>query len=887
MNRLRRVLLALLIVALALPVFTASAENLSAEQKFEVLRDKGIFTGFDDGSARLQEAMSREQFAAVLFRLWQLKEERPAKASFYDVLKTRWSYEEIEAVRKAGLMQGVGGGKFAPQTAVTVEQLAAILVRAYGYNDASSTRVQGKVSAWARGAVAIALDRQIISVRDNYTVNATRALLVEAAYAVYQQMNFEKISVKSVQPTSNNVIQVVLNQAIKSADPVRFSVKDDQGRAVVIRQVSLSTDGKTIWVTTDRQNAYVSHKLYIDGDSWRYSALPEDSTKPQLVSFSALPNRVLQLVFSEPVESGSATDARHYGFIGDGLQLSNIKLSEDRKTVTMTTSRQRDGYTYRFVVQEVRDLAGNTMDTRNDLYFNGVDDNVKPTVQSVTGVNPSAIRIVFSEKVNVQQATDIRNYSLNNGLYVQRAAIDNDGRTVTLWTNEQRDGQNYKITIRDIADLAGNVMNTRSNIDFTGMNDQTKPTVKSVKGNGDGTVSVVFSEKVNPQEAANTGNYSVDHGLGITRAVLASDGLTVTLTTTKQQDATLYNLTVSGISDLAGNRMDRQTDLLFGGVVDRTPPTVAKVTASTNQVVLAFSERLDRDSASDARNYQFDGGLGLPIAVSYDDGNRTVTLTTGTQVSGNAYSLTINNVKDLSGLAIAANTRVSFSGNGEGPGSGIALQSLTVVDQNTVLVAFSRRLFDDDVADLDLRVVSEDGRSVSNGDWRAFVQRKPGADNAVTVQYRTASNANPSLFQAGHVYEGRATGIRGLNTANDANRKPFAGTENANPVPFATQAAAQNRKAVKITFSEPVRGISASAFRILRDDGSAVDIASESVQDSRKVVTEVTLNLKEELKGDQTYRVQFRDSVTDAAGWNKIKTEEDSKPYTLTFRGVD
>ncbi|MCC3376885.1 Ig-like domain-containing protein [Cohnella sp. REN36] len=885
MNRLRKLLLALLIVTLAMPVFAASAESLTTEQKFEVLRDKGIFTGFDDGSARLQEAMSREQFAAVLFRLWQLKEERPAKASFYDVLKTRWSYEEIEAVRKAGLMQGVGNGKFAPASPVTVEQLAAILVRAYGYTDAGTTRVDGKVSAWARSAVAIALDRQIVSARSDYTVKATRALLVDAAYAVYRQMNFEKISVKSVQPTSNNVVQVVLNQAIKTVDPVRFAVKDDQGRSVSIRQVSLSADGKTIWVTTDPQLAYVSHRLFIDGDSWRYSALPEDSTKPQLVSFSALPNRVLQLVFSEPVEAGSATDVRNYGFIGDGLQLSNLKQSNDRKTVTMTTSRQRDGYTYRFVVQNVRDLAGNAMDTRSDLIFKGVDDNTKPTVQSVAGLNGNAIRVVFSEKVNVQQATDIRNYSLNNGLYVQRAAIDNDGRTVTLWTNEQRDGQKYRITIRDIADLAGNVMDTRSNVEFTAVNDQTKPTVKSVKANRDGTVTVVFSEKVNPQEAANTANYSVDHGLGITRAILASDGLTVTLTTTQQQDGTLYRLTVSGISDLAGNRMDRQTDLLFGGVVDRTPPTISKVAASKNQVVLTFSERLDRDSASDARNYQFDGGLGQPVAVSYDDANLTVTLTTAAQASGQSYALTINNVKDLSGLAIAANTRVTFPGNGEGPGSAISLQSLSVVDQNTVLVSFNRRLFDEDVAALNLAIVSDNGGSLSGGDWRDYVQRKPGTDNAVTVQFRTGANANPALFLAGHVYEGRATGIKGLNTANEANRKPFAGTDNANPIPFARSAAALDDKTVKITFSEPVRGVSSSAFRILREDGSTLEIAGESVQDTRKIVAEVQLTLKEKLDPEGTYRVQFRDGITDAAGWNKIKTEEDGKPYTLTFRG--
>ena len=60
-------------VALAGAVPAAAAEDdPSVEAKYDFLVRKGIFTGFAERSARLRDPMTREQFAAVLFRLWEL-----------------------------------------------------------------------------------------------------------------------------------------------------------------------------------------------------------------------------------------------------------------------------------------------------------------------------------------------------------------------------------------------------------------------------------------------------------------------------------------------------------------------------------------------------------------------------------------------------------------------------------------------------------------------------------------------------------------------------------------------------------------------------------------------------------------------------------------------
>jgi len=201
-----------------------------------------------------------------------------------------------------------------------------------------------------------------------------------------------------------------------------------------------------------------------------------------------------------------------------------------------------------------------------------------------------------------------------------------------------------------------------------------------------------------------------------------------------------------------------------------------------------------------------------------------------------------------------------------------------------VQATFSRAVTDADVRSLALAVSESDGKELSAG-WTAYVSRKSGTDSALLVQFRTDQDPNPNLFRAGSVYTGRVTGVDGLVTSDGANAKKFAGTPTANLEPYATQAVAVNKTAVKVTFSEPVRNVSASQFRVLRDDGSTIGVASVNVSDPNAVVTDVTLYLEDSTQSGRTYRLQFKDGITDAAGWNAIRTKDGNEPYQVVFAG--
>lgn len=88
---------------------------------------RGLFLGLDERRFAPDRAMTRGMLATVLHRL----EGRPAGASptFRDVASGVWYGEGVGWAAQCGIVQGLGGGLFAPDRAVTREELAVMLAR--------------------------------------------------------------------------------------------------------------------------------------------------------------------------------------------------------------------------------------------------------------------------------------------------------------------------------------------------------------------------------------------------------------------------------------------------------------------------------------------------------------------------------------------------------------------------------------------------------------------------------------------------------------------------------------------------------------------------------------------------------------------------------------
>ncbi|KZR58919.1 S-layer homology domain-containing protein [Pseudobacillus badius] len=91
------------------------------------LNEKGIMSGYKDGTFRPNEPLSRAQMARMLTEAFQLKGQ-PAKL-FSDIRKDHWAFQSIHALAAHGIAAGNSNGTFGPAEKVTRAQAAAFLYR--------------------------------------------------------------------------------------------------------------------------------------------------------------------------------------------------------------------------------------------------------------------------------------------------------------------------------------------------------------------------------------------------------------------------------------------------------------------------------------------------------------------------------------------------------------------------------------------------------------------------------------------------------------------------------------------------------------------------------------------------------------------------------------
>ena len=92
-----------------------------------ILAEKGIINGFEDGSFRPEEKVTRAEFVKMIVSAFNV-ENSGDSAVFGDVQKDMWYFNYIDAAASAGLVGGFGGN-FEPDKEITREDVAVILYR--------------------------------------------------------------------------------------------------------------------------------------------------------------------------------------------------------------------------------------------------------------------------------------------------------------------------------------------------------------------------------------------------------------------------------------------------------------------------------------------------------------------------------------------------------------------------------------------------------------------------------------------------------------------------------------------------------------------------------------------------------------------------------------
>lgn len=118
-------------------VYYEAITNLSSE---------GILNGFEDGTFKPGDPVTRAQFTKIIcyaLSVGELTYSEEEKSIFTDLAPEHWAADNIVTAYNQGIINGMGDGTFAPESGVQYEQAVKMVVCALGYSPARAEALGG------------------------------------------------------------------------------------------------------------------------------------------------------------------------------------------------------------------------------------------------------------------------------------------------------------------------------------------------------------------------------------------------------------------------------------------------------------------------------------------------------------------------------------------------------------------------------------------------------------------------------------------------------------------------------------------------------------------------------------------------------------------------
>ncbi|XOI99546.1 S-layer homology domain-containing protein [Paenibacillus polymyxa] len=623
---MKKILSVALSTAMAFSMFASVAFGdtaVSPQQQFDALKAKGIFSGYPDGTAGLDKDMTRAEFAKVITKLLGLKE-ITGTLSYTDKNYTakNWAVPYIEAVTAAGIMEGKNVEKkiFDFNGKVTVAEMATILTRALDLE--IPTETNNSAAAWAKGYAQAAINAGLIDANANFAGNASRELLVGAAFAIDQAQSL-KVSSYTV---------------TEAGKVVEFKISDGETVKVTLDK-ALEANKETEVKFTYKDKEFTEKVTYV-------------TTVAQAVSSVTATNlKEITVKFDGTVDPATAESTNNY--VVSGITFKTATLSDDKTTVTLLVDANSSALTnQRATSLQINNVknADATKTFTQKVEFTPLDVAV-PEVKEVKALGTKAFKVVFSEPVQ-QSTVNATSFRVDNNVIA--ASVKYVYPNTAIVTTDLTAGE-HTLRVSDVKDFSGLTI-VPVETKFTAAEDTAAPQVVSVKSNDLKEVTVEFDETVKSVASAYanvTGNSA--------QTIEINDNK-VTLKFNSPLNYTENTIHLATVSDYSNNTAS--VDAKVTPTLDTVRPTVVStdfyVENGNYYAKFQFSKSLKVESATDASNYVLKNSAGNVPSIAgidadgnpvikpiYTDNNKTVVVNLGSSLnSESTYTLTVAGVVD-------------------------------------------------------------------------------------------------------------------------------------------------------------------------------------------------------------------------------------------------
>jgi hypothetical protein len=134
----------------------ADVKNHWAEKEIENWIEKGWVAGYTDGTFRPDKYVTRAEFLSFMNRSFGFS--KAVEISFKDVKPNDWFYEEVRKAKAEELIRGYEDGTLRPNNPITREEAAAIVARLLKLQTVdkdylANYKDKDEISNWSKDAV--------------------------------------------------------------------------------------------------------------------------------------------------------------------------------------------------------------------------------------------------------------------------------------------------------------------------------------------------------------------------------------------------------------------------------------------------------------------------------------------------------------------------------------------------------------------------------------------------------------------------------------------------------------------------------------------------------------------------------------------------------------
>lgn len=431
-------------------VFTDVSTGSKYYEAVNRLSELGIINGYEDGSFRPDNNVTRAEFSKIIVGMMNKYTEAkstPPSSAFDDVNQVQWCIPYVNYLTANGVIKGYADATFRPSNIITYAEAATIICRVLGYDEATvgyswpanymneaaalelSDTAHSASDPVTRAVVAEITDNALFTyVNGKKEVKYLESIgytVTDNCYIIASQNDDASLNSDEIR-TDNGVYEVKNNSIISMAGSSGTLILDDNNKAVSFRKKDMKS--LTVTVTDIDENRTIDYRtsdnqkgsyqftsnftLYSDNNKTSYALMQNEITEGTKIKFMGEQEGKWTFAVIDtsqstitPVKASKNYTSSDKYLEGIPIDFDGLTVYRDNKTVTVADIKADDVIYY--------NTNTNTMDVYTKK-VTGIYNKALPSKAYVTSVNVGGNEYKINSKVSTAKL-DASDGSFNIG----------------------------------------------------------------------------------------------------------------------------------------------------------------------------------------------------------------------------------------------------------------------------------------------------------------------------------------------------------------------------------------------------------------------------------------------------------------------------------------